>query len=262
MSEADANENTADASINAPEKSQGTIDFTLPISQKEDGSLWVDNTDLIGQQETLLSGLVQAAHGGRLYLVDVELASVSDGRAHLTATWEKAEAQDEGGSRDIGPDTPPDPGCWRVTYPGTTNDAADVMNNRLFFNHIYPTGTYFINVGAWILTTTNSIYTSGAGGHPIFVGTPVAQGGPGWLVSSYFNTTSTVCFPDYWNKYLAMRAFFVHPPTGTEMIDEVYNGIDWGSPQASGDPTNPYYPTGQYEHGWGWRYGTPKRPKN
>lgn len=250
ISEADANYEKADPSAGESEFPEGAISYALETYQKEDGSWWISNEELIAKQEDLLSELDVELNGVPAYLIDVEAVGATEGEMQLAASWKSMVA--------IPMDMilPSYTGCWPALGPEDyLDDAADVMNVKLHFMHLYPFGTYFVSVASTIMTV-NSIVDADDNGYPIYAGTSESLGGPAWLHSG-LNLPDQICFPEYWDKYLEMKAWVAQPAPGHEIIRELYGaGYDVvaGGPMDYGSP---YYPMGAYHHGWRRWIGIP-----
>ena len=226
-----------------------TSTFYLPYTQDQVGLLWIATSDLVIAQQSLLAELGVDLGNDKAYFVNMELVSTANGMAEVEVKWLKIL------SGFIG--FPSYTGCW-LAYSADTysnDDARDVMNVKLSVEHCYPAGTYFISISPLLIQTTNSIVGYDGVFYPIYAGTSEALGGPAWLHSGW-NATNEICFPDYWDKHLAMRNFFA----GNLMPDhEVFWGEyeSWYSPTPGSpmDYGSPYYPMGPYYHGWGYRTG-------
>lgn len=256
-SEADANYMKGDASVNTGFYKQDSVEFTLPVHQKEDGSLWVHNADLIAKQEELINTINGSTHGAKVFWASVELGGTSGENASLKAEWIKMESVGE--DRDV-IGGPPDPGCWNAlvgdggSWP--INDASDVMQRKMGQIHELETGTYITSLTKPTIISDNSIY-SYVGGYAMYAGSRADLGGPA-LIFNGPNGTDQLCFPGYWNKYLALKtrfspASFTEP--GRKIVWESWSGVYSplvGTPMSYGSP---YYPMGAYHHTWVWRSG-------
>lgn len=263
MSEADANYTLCDASAEGMDRTDGTIEFTLPLHQKEDGSLWVNNNDLLGNQEVLLTDLREATGGQQVYLVDVQMTSANGEEARMQASWVILSGTDDRAHIPIDMPTPTYTGCWPAMGPDPSlDDGADVM--RIKLKKIYPVGTYFTSVSKVDGVTDITVYGLGPAPtyYTVYYGTKATLFpgiGPGWIHTGQ-NASNEICFPDYWNKFVLLRDRYADPSSFTGGREIIINDFRANYSPLSGGPMNygsPYYPMGPYHHSWTYQTGIP-----
>lgn len=137
------------------------------------------------------------------------------------------------------------------------------MNRWLAYDEFYELqgGTndwhppFYVTVTSWLHLSPLDWYNN-LGGYTVYLGTDELNSGPDWLESDH--SYANVCFPDYWNKFLAMKAWYIAQYTaqsGMVLVDKRYEtnySLLSGYPMDYGSP---YYPMGPYEHNFIYRRG-------
>lgn len=98
-------------------------------------------------------------------------------------------------------------------------------------------------------TLGKAIGILGQGGYVVYLGTDDLLGGPDWLESD--QSFEQVCFPDYWNRHLALKQWYYDqflPTPGRVLIQQYYTTFNLPRIGGPMDYGSPYYPMGPYDH--------------
>lgn len=232
LSEADLNFEKADASVLIETLKLDSFFTTVPVQSDGAGNYVVKESDLIIAQSSLEA---QFGRMDQLKFVDVSLKDLGSDRALFRALAFKQEGV---------PELAPLPtGCFSI------QDADDIMNMYMARLNAEPQGTIFVSISS----QTNGLNTTNVNGllngYHTYLGSDETFGLTEYLASG--PASAQFCFPDYWQKHLAMKQWYFDQFTfqpGRRLIQEVYYDYynpTTGSPMSYGSP---YYPMGPYDH--------------
>ena len=248
MSEADLNFWRGDARILADSMSRDSIFFILPIHLKENGQLWVFDEDLIVAQQALLAEFPIDSILHPIELVDLSVKQIGTDHATIEALVVRRAVPPHGPH-------PPAEGCFPLHQIGVTN-ADQVMNSYLNYYAYYEQDGEITDWHPPFYATVSTQHFLGTldeygvlDGYVTYMGTLDDYGGPAWFTSGQAFTQ--VCFPDYWQRHLAMKQWYYswHPgPPGRCLVEQHYTtsfSPRTGGPMSYGSL---WYPMGPYDH--------------
>lgn len=247
--EADLNHMRGDARVVRDTTGHDSIIFVLPFEVDAAGAMMVDDEDLILKQQELLAQIPLDATVNPIQFIDVSLREIVGSDATFAAGIYK---------RYVPYDvlTPPPTGCFYMELNGDY-PAEDVMNAWIeynFYTDLNIDPTFFYDRPFYTSVSTQKVLSTIDGygilnNYVTYLGTEANLGGPDWLESDASFTQ--VCFPDYWNRHLALKQWYfdqyLYTP-GRVLVEQRYE--TWYSPRIGGPMAygSAYYPMGPYDH--------------
>lgn len=256
MSEADLNYQRGDARAMGDSTIRDSIIVELPCYQKSDGEWWVLGEEFAEMHDALLAGIPVDQNGQPTRYIDLAVTRIANGMATIRAFTHRRYV----------PWVPSDPpeGCFNMQGPQDELFPAEIaMNQWIAWNDFYELNggitdwhpPFYVTVSTLQAMSTVD-WVGNLNGYSVYLGSDEDLGGPDWLESG--QSSDEVCFPDYWNKFLAMQDWyfgqFVYEP-GRVMVDKVYvtnYSVRTGGPMSYGSP---YFPMGPWDHQLRFRRG-------
>lgn len=256
LAEALMNYEKGDASRTSPDWVTGTMSYTFPVFTKSDGSIWVSESDFYQGYEGAMASIASSIGEGKVYMLDHELTSIVDGIATVIVEWSDKDPT----SALPGPYNPSGSGCHDV------DEACFLMDGLLHWNFhqtaplipsfyvtLYPPSPY------WAELTDNAHVEPNDYGYVGYFGTSVAQGGAQLLFNG--NTfSSSVCFPETWNRLVIAREILKQHIALEEPYEFVKERVRWYG-YNYGQTGIALYPTGYWHHQFEYKVGLLVTPR-
>ncbi|MBL0129676.1 MAG: hypothetical protein IPP83_19980 [Flavobacteriales bacterium] len=251
LAEALMNYEKGDAGRYGDEWITGTLEYSFPVHLKDDGSVWLYESDFYSAYDAAMVRVNASVGSGKIYTIDHEVLSVENGIAAIQIEWSD---KDPTSSIPVGWG-PEGSGCHDV------DDACVLLTGLLHhnFHQIAPLAPSFYvtlwppNTNYWGVVTDNESVVPNSFGYQGYFGTTVGQGGGGlWFNGNNF--TNAVCFPAQWHKFVESREIimehvFLAPPY--EFVREKVSWLGYNVGQIG----IPLYPQGFYHLEYYYKVG-------
>lgn len=197
LAEALMNYEKGDAARTGSNWITGQVEYSFPVHEKTDGTIWLYEQDLWSSYGTAVAEVNAAVGEARVYSLDHEVVGIADGIATMRITWA---------------DRTPDGEQWAVLGLNGSgchdvDDAAELITWLLhvnFHGEMPSENAFYVNITPPVVVTVNQTTLPNSFGYTCYYGTTLAQGGSELLLN--VNTfSSSVCFPYRWEQFVKAR---------------------------------------------------------
>ncbi len=254
LNEALMNYEKGDATKVGDDWLEGTYTYTFPINTKADGSVWVDDGELVASYDNAKDAIIALLGESKVYMFDHEIMSVENGVATIEIKWlDKIEGVGDEEFSGV---------SWDGTGLGCMNAvqgayAIDFLRRKNFPGQAIAPGDVVVSIFSWFNSVTD--IRGYSLGYPYYYGTNLSFGiaGTGLLYSGP-NTGLPICFPEQWQRYLEVRQNTLDFAQLRPYESLVRESFEWSYYQRTGtafEYGSIFYPMGPYDHTWYWTIG-------
>lgn len=251
LAEALMNYEKGDASRYAEKWLTGSVEYSFPVFIKEDGTVWLHESDFYESYTDAMSKVVAAVGEGKVTMLDHQLISIEGGIARMIVEWSDKDPTSAIGN----PYTPSGTGCHDV------DEGAEILTALLHWNFhgIAPEApSYYTTIftpggDPWHHVFPNDEVEPNSVGATGYFGTATQNGGGAYFYNGN-GFANAVCFPGAWERFVAGRSIVLEHEDLPYPLEIIRERVDWYSYFVGQIPIG-NYPTGYYNHAYHFKVG-------